>query len=400
VDIDIRPAVAEDLAEITRLDGAAFGFQYDEQEIKDVQLIVDLDRFLVATVDDEIVGITGDYPVTMTVPGGGGIAVPGVTWVSVRPTHRRRGILRAMMERQLRDYAERGESMAILTASEGAIYGRYGYGPATSVRRTAVDRRLAALAHPVDTGAVEIATKEQARERGPEVHERWRAQVPGAISRSEKWWDFLFLDRDSRRSGLSGLFFLVHPDGYLSYRVKADWADGHAQHVCQVVDYFMVTPEAHSAIWQVLLSMDLFGRIESQQMPLDDPLPFKLTDYRQLRTTAVNDGVWVRPIDVGRTLEARTYGIEIEAVLEVTDPLFGDGRYLLKGGPDGSSCERTDRLPDVQLPVYALGAAYLGGQRLLTLAAAGLVQSTDQAGLGRLDRAFVADRAPFHGTAF
>jgi predicted acetyltransferase len=336
----------------------------------------------------------------MTVPGGRGVDVPGVTWVSVRSTHRRRGILRAMMERQLRDYAERGESMAILTASEGAIYGRYGYGPATSVRKTVVDRRLASLARPVDAGAVEIATKERAREHAPQVHKRWCAQVPGAISRSEKWWELLFLDRDFQRSGMSALFFLVHPDGYLSYRVKEDWADGHAQHSCWVVDYFMATPEAHSAIWQVLLSMDLFGSIESRQIPLDDPLPFKLTDYRQVRTLAVNDGVWVRPIDIVSTLQARTYGIEFEAVIEITDQLLGDGRYLLKGGQDGSSCERTDRLADVQMPVSSLGAAYLGGQRLLTLAAAGLVQSKDDAALGRLDRAFLADRAPFHGTGF
>jgi predicted acetyltransferase len=400
VDIQIRPAAQTDLDEIARLDGAAFGFQYSEQEIADALMIVDLDHFLVATEGAQIVGITGDYPVTMTGPGGRGIDVPGVTWVSVRATHRRRGVLRAMMEHQLRGYADRGDALAILTASEGGIYGRFGYGPATNMRKTVVDRRFATLTEVVDTGTVELATATQARAHAPEVHRRWREQVPGAISRTDAWWDFLFLDRDFQRGGMSGLFFLLHPDGYLSYRVKADWADGHPRHTCWIVDYFIATPRAHSAIWQVLLGMDLFGTIESHQIPIDDPLPFKLTDYRQLRTVALNDGVWVRPIDVASSLCSRTYGVECEAVIEVADELFGDGRYLLHGGPDGAMCSPTDRAADVRLSVASLGSAYLGGNRLLTLAAAGRVEAADQALLARLDRAFLADRAPFHGTAF
>jgi predicted acetyltransferase len=400
VDIEIRPAVKTDLDEIARLDGAAFGFQYTDQEIADVQLIVDLDHFLVATEGARIVGITGDYPVTMTVPGGRGIDVPGVTWVSVRATHRRRGVLRAMMERQLRDYADRGDPLAILTASEGGIYARFGYGPASTMRKTVVDRRLARLAEVVDTGTVELATAALARTHAPEVHRRWREQVPGAISRSEAWWDFLFLDRDFQRSGMSGLFFLLHPDGYVSYRIKADWADGHARHTCWIVDYFIATPQAHSAIWQVLLAMDLVGTIETNQVPIDDPLPFKLTDYRQVRTAAVNDGVWVRPIDVASSLSSRSYGVECEAVIDVVDELFGEGRYLLHAGPDGATCTRTDRPADVRISVAALGSAYLGGNRLLTLAAAGRVEAADAALLSRLDRAFLADRAPFYGTAF
>ena len=146
--------------------------------------------------------------------------------------------------------------------------------------------------------------------------------------------------------------------------------------------------------------MDLFATIESEQIPVDDPLPFLLTDFRQVRTTVLNDGLWLRPIDVAATLAARRYPVEIDTVLEVTDPLLGDRRLALAGGPDGASCRPTDRPAQARLGVAELGSAYLGGHRLRTLARAGAVLCADPGLLARLDLAFSADRAPFHGTAF
>jgi predicted acetyltransferase len=399
MDLTIRTAIKEDLDEIVRLDGISFGAQYTEEDIADAFDRVDLSRFLLATDNDRVVGIAGDYPFSMTVPGGA-VEVPGVTWVSVVPTHRRRGVLRQLMHRQLRDYAAEGAPLAILTASEGGIYRRFGYGVATTVRRTVLDRRRALLTVPADAGRVEVLPADQARTRLPSLHERWRTQVPGGLSRNEAWWDTLFNDRQSMRGGMSGKFYLVHRDGYITYRVKEDWADGQPKHQCWITDYAPITEQAHADLWQLLLGMDLFGTIESHQVPVDDPLPFKLDDFRQVRTVAVNDGVWGRPIDVAATLSARTYGVEIDAVLEVTDPLFGDGQYWLRGGPDGATCSRVSRPATVRMSIDSLGASYLGGHRLLTLASAGSVKADDRAQLTRLDRAFLTDRAPLHGTAF
>ncbi|MDQ1722242.1 MAG: hypothetical protein QOI26_1976, partial [Pseudonocardiales bacterium] len=316
MDVELRPGTVDDHDEILRLDGLAFGEHYTEQDAEDA-FGLDPPSFLVATMAGQIVGVTGDYRFTMTVPGGS-LAVPGVTWVSVSPTHRRRGVLRALMNRQLRDFAAEGAAAAILTASEGGIYGRFGYGPASSVRRIVIDRAAAKLARPAaDSGEVRLLTAEQARPVLPELHRRWREQVPGAINRTESWWDSLFLDREQHRDGMSAKFYLTHPDGYLSYRVKQDWNDGLPRHLCWINDYAVGTSAAHAALWQVLLGLDLFGRIESVQIPVDDPLPFLLTDYRQVRTTVLNDGVWMRPIDLAATLTARTYRVEIDTVIEV-----------------------------------------------------------------------------------
>jgi predicted acetyltransferase len=395
----IRRASADDFAAIAEVDSASFGEHFSEQELEDALLILDLDRFLVATVGERIVGVTGDYPFTMTVPGGE-IEVPGVTWVSVDPSHRRRGVLRQLMVRQLREYVEAGSPGAILTASESGIYGRYGYGIASHVRKTVVARRRVRLREPGDSTAVVRANPAEARKRMPEIHERWRAQTPGALNRTDAWWDFLCLDRDFQRMGMSALFYLVHDDGYVAYRMKTDWNDGDPRHLCWITDYVIAGAHAHRDLWQVLLGMDLVGSIESYRIPLDDPLPLLVHEPRQIQTTHIGDGVWLRPLDVGALLSARTYAIEVDVVLEVADDLFGGGRFHLTGGPDGAVCRRTDAAAGLSLDVAALGSVYLGGVRLEALARAGQVRVDDRAALVRLDRALQSDRLPTHGTAF
>jgi predicted acetyltransferase len=382
------------------LDGSAFGDHYTEQEAEDALRLPP--EFVVATVADQIVGVTGHYRFSsMTVPGGS-LAVPGITWVAVSPTHRRRGVLRALMDRQLRDLAAEGVPAAILTASEGGIYGRFGYGPATSTRRTVIDRRITRLAQTghKPSGEVRLLSAEQARSVLPDLHRRWCEQVPGALNRTESWWDHLFLDREQQRQGMSAKFYLTHPDGYVSYRTKDQWNDGIPAMQCRIVDYVVTSPDAHAALWQVLLGMDLFETIDSHHIPLDDPLPFLVTDFRQVRTTTVHDGMWVRPVDVAAMLAARSYSVEIETVVQVDDPLLGDQRVTLAGGPDGASCVPTDRPAQVSFSLAGLGSAYLGGHRLHTLARAGAVRCDDPRLLARLELALSTDRAPYHGTAF
>jgi predicted acetyltransferase len=198
---------------------------------------------------------------------------------------------------------------------------------------------------------------------------------------------------------MTALRFLLHPEGYASYRIRVDWNAGRPRHTCVVTDYAAATPQAHRALWQVLLGTDLVATIETAQLPLEDPLAHLLTDARQVTTQSQRDGLWLRPIDVAGLLAARRYGIEVDAVIEVTDPLFGDRRVRLEGGPDGAECTPTDALPDLVLSADQLGSIYLGGYRLRTIAAAGLVVAEDSV-LTRLDRAFLAEREPFHGTNF
>lgn len=393
MDIQLRQAGPDDYRELARIDGISFGVVYSEQDHTDA--FTEPPSFLVATEADQIVGAVGHYRFDMTLPGGAVIDVPGVTWVSVLPTHRRRGLLSALMRKQLGGFAEAGETLAILTASEGGIYRRFGYGPATRKVKTVIDRRLTSLLDPVDASEVRYLAPEQASTVIPELHRRWCAVTPGALSRTELLWDKMFSDRESSRGGLSQKFYLVHPDGYLSYRVAEQWVDGRPANRCQIVDYRCITDQAHAALWQVLLGLDLFATIESWELPTDDHLPFLLSDPRQVQVQAGSDGVWLRPVDVAATLAGRRYPVELEVVLDVAGQ-----RVALTGGPDGASCVRTDRAAEAQLDLSTLGSAYLGTHRMRTLARAGLLETVDDRLLGRLDLAFGAERAATYGTAF
>jgi predicted acetyltransferase len=397
---EIRYAREDEFAAVAELDGASFGFHYSEVELADARLDLDPDRVLVTLDGPQIVAVSAELPFMMSLPGGTEVSALGLSWVSVEITHRRQGVLRTMIERQLRASAAGGDAATILTASEGAIYGRYGFGVATQARRAVVQRRRARIVQPVDASAVRRMTTDKAREVLPGLYERWRRLTPGGVTRDARRWELLLLDREHQRGGRSGLFHLVHPDGYVSYRIKPKWGSGDPQHECLIVDYAPVTDEAHAALWQTLLALDLVGSVESSRIPLDDPLPLLLEDPRGVDTTHLGDDLWVRPVDVEQLLGRRRYAVEVECVIEVGDEVLGDGRYRVQGGPEGASCTRTERSADFALTVADLGAISLGGVRLSRFARAGRVRGDNPALLRRLDRALIADREPAHGTAF
>lgn len=391
----LRRATADDLPALFEADGRGFGFHYTEQAREDATPTLDPSRFLVAVDGDTIVGVTGSYAFDVTPPGGKPVATEGVTWVSVAPTHRRRGVLRALFDEQHRGFVAAGTPLAVLTASEGGIYGRFGYGPATVDRTVEVNRAQAVLRAGVpDPGGVRYATPAEFADRAPDVHARWCAVTPGAVSRGPAWWRRHVLDREYVRGGASAMFHLVHPDGFASYRIQDD--------VCRVVDLVAVTGEAHVALWRVLLALDLVDVVRTRMaLGADDPLPFLLTDPRAVRQTDDRHGMWARVLDVPAALSARRYATEVDAVLEVHDGVWGrGGRFHLVGGPDGADCTASVREPDAHVEVGALGAVYFGGHRLRTLVAAGRASVADPRTLRRLDLALTADADPRYGTSF
>jgi predicted acetyltransferase len=394
----LRRAGPDDLAAIARVDSRGFGFHHDPVDIDDLRPLFEPGRYLLATEDgpdgEEIIGVAGSYSFAVTLPGGTVFPTQGVTWVSVPATHRRRGVLRAMMTAQLTGFAEEGVALSLLTASDAAIYGRYGYGPASQERTVEVDRRYARFRTDApDPGGVRYAEPDRARAHAPEVHRRWAAATPGAVARDGRWWDAAFHDRERHRGGGSALFHLVHPDGYASYRV-------HPGDVCKVVDLFAATAGAHAALWRVLLGLDLVSTVRTFACPLDDPLPLLLEDPRLVRTVGLRDGVWARVVDVPATLAARRYAVEVDAVLEVADPLLAaGGRFRLRGGPDGAECAPTTRPAQARTDIAALGSVVFGAHRWRTLAAAGRVDAAGPVP-GRLDAAFAPERDPRHGTHF
>jgi len=396
----LRQGTWEDVAAIVLQDGASFGFYFSDENMTDVLGYLDPERFVVATDEDRMVGVSGEYTLDFATPGGRTVDLAAITWVSVAPTHRRRGILRSMIEHQLRGYAAQGVPAAALTASEGGIYGRFGFGTATQIRRIEIPRARARLREPGDATSVRLSTADEARKAMPEIHERWRRQLPAGVARIDARWDRLVADRPDARHGRSPLFYLLHADGYVAYRAETSFHDGHFAHTAHIEDYAAATEAAHAALWQTLLDLDLYSTIATNQIPADDPIEHRLIDSRQVQTRGIFDGVWVRPIDVPALVDSRTYAGEFDVVWELHDSLFGDGRYRIAGGPGGVTCVRTDTTPDLVSDISVLGAAFFGGTRLQALAAGGRLHAEDAALLQRADRAWQADRQPFHGTYF
>ena len=181
----------------------------------------------------------------------------------------------------------------------------------------------------------------EARALLPGLHDRWRRATPGAVGRDDGWWDFLLLDREHRRHGLSSLFHTVHPDGFVTYRVRQQFNEGFPANEVEVVDLFPATAGADADLWRFLLSMDLVGPIRTWHAPAGDPLPFLLDQPCQARTTNLSDDVWLRLLDVPAALAARTYQVDGGLVLGVHDGFLDrGGRFLLDGGPSGATCGR------------------------------------------------------------
>src|SRR4051812_13971160 len=252
--IAVRPIEPDEFQALIELDARSFGLTYTDDLVEDVRGILELDRTLVALDGAELVGCTSAFSMEMTVPGGAFVPTAGVTWVGVMPTHRRRGILRRLMTHQLEELLERGEPLAALSASESGIYGRFGYGVATrraglfvATKRVRLRDRLG------DDGLVRFVEVDVARTAFPPIYERLRAEVPGTMSRDDRWWDHQLRDPEILRDGATSQFHLVHPAGFASYRRRWGSSNGLPTGQAIVTELVAATPAAHASLWRVLL---------------------------------------------------------------------------------------------------------------------------------------------------
>jgi len=416
----LRPITPDEFDDYCAVPVQAFNDSEPQAELTELErLVFEFDRSLAAFDGDAIVGTAAAYSFQLTVPGGV-TGAGGVTFVSVLPTHRRRGILSAMMRHQLADIAARGEPVAALYASEAGIYGRYGYGCASGQLSLTVRRGEGTLG-PAVTGAagaggagpvrLRAAPPGELRTELAKVYDAAVPHRPGMLARDERWWQAILADPEFHRRGMSAQKCLLAgddagPRGYALYRTKPDWDDDDLPYGRLAVRELIATdPAATAALWADLLTRDLIGEVVAGHRPVDDPLLDMLTDRRRARPYLA-DGLWIRLIDVGAALRQRRYSGPADLVIEVTDDLLpaNAGRWRLQcPGPAGGgtpSCERTRAAADIVLPVAALGAGYLGGTRLGALAAAGLVTERKEGAVARLSAAMYSDPAPWCPSMF
>ncbi|QJU53153.1 GNAT family N-acetyltransferase [Herbiconiux sp. KACC 21604] len=342
-----------------------------------------------------------------------------ISAVTVRPTHRRRGLLRRMMVADLERAVADGHMLAALTVSEATIYRRFGFGVATAVNAVTVttDSRFRLTTSPA--GRCELVDAGALKELGPAVFARFHAGRPGSIGRLSRHWSVTSGLEGDDRDDAPEVRAAVHLDdtdtidGYVSYRFKG-WDT--TPHTIEIVDLVAATDEAYLGLWEFLGSLDLVERVTWEAAPADDPLRWALADWRVVKATGVDDWLWVRVLDAARAFEARAYVPDAsgEVTIDVTDALgHADGRLTLRveGGtgtaeftPRGTGPAGVDAAApgdgagaDLALDVADLGSLYLGGVDPRVLTAAGRLRELTP-GAAQRARTLLAPLAPVWGT--
>lgn len=375
-----------------------FGATPTPETSERIACFIEPGRAHAAWLDGAVVGGASAFSFQLTVPGAR-LPTAGIAAVGVLPTHRRRGILRALMRAQLDDIHERGDALAVLWASDERIYGRYGYGIASLAGEIDLPRVRATLAGPAEgAGRGRLVSHEEARGAFPDIYQRVAAETPGMFARSDDWWDIRILaDPPERRfGGGEHARALVEidgqPEGYALYRVHQSFEHGFSTGFVRVLEAMGTSADATHEVWRVLLGVDWVDRISASLLPIDHPLFFLVAEPRRMGMR-VGDGIWLRLVDVGAALSARSYRDGPEVVLDVQDDFcsWNAGRWKVGDG----EVERTGDEPDVSCDVSALGNVFLGGFTFGQLAAAGRAYELRPGGLAQGDALFRTDRAPW-----
>ncbi|MFC7342241.1 GNAT family N-acetyltransferase [Saccharopolyspora griseoalba] len=397
-DLDARELTDAELDEFPAVFGAAF-LQDTDDEIERWRPLVDHIRPIGVCDGSELIGVAGHYDEAIALPGGVVRPVAAVTTVGVKPGHRRRGAATALMRRQLDGLRAAGVPLAALHASEGAIYGRYGYGPASTSNHLEIPRgaRFRPGAE-IDEQPVRELPLERARAEFQRQHARIFPHRAGWLARDGDAWEAR--ERMRRSAGNRPDRFALHPQGHVVYRGKPDWTGRGPNYELEIVALAAETPQAYAALWRYLLDFDLAAEVVWPKAAADEPIVHLLADPRAARQQHF-DGLWLRLIDVAAALPARGYAAEADVVLEVSDDFcpWNAGRWRLRTAPE-VAVSRTESPAQLTLDVADLAAAYLGGTTLTSLAAAGRVREHEAGALAAASRAFATDRPPNCPDAF
>ena len=401
--MEIRPVSSDEFPAFLRTTEGAFHEDVSDEDVASWAKVFEPERSLAVLEDGAMVATAAALTRELTLPGAR-MSVACITAVGVLPTHRRRGLLTELMRRQLDDVRAAGESVAALWASEPVIYGRFGYGLAARHGFATVPTTGARLRAglPAPAGRTVLLEPADAVERIAPLYDRVRRERVGHLDRAGAWWDLRVYDPEAHRAGRGALRAAVHEapdgtvDGYALYGVKLDWSEGGPNSVVIVRELVTDGPAAVAGVWSYLLGLDLTRSIEAWPFAPDLP-PNEIVEGPQRPRTTLGSNLWVRLVDVGAALAARTYNAPFAVVFEVEDAFcpWNTGRHRLVWDGAVATCEATDDAPDLALGVGELGAAYLGGPSLAALASVGRVRELRAGALDPVSLAFRTAREPW-----
>jgi predicted acetyltransferase len=398
MDVEIRTIAEDEFETWMRAIESAFGGHVSPEDVQNERKVIDPARCLAAVDGDNIVGCASSVVFEMTVPGGT-IPTVGITGVGVVPTHRRRGVNTALMRRQLDDIRDEGLAIAALFASEGGIYGRFGYGLATFDAFVDIETsRSAFVPGSEGDGRVRLVERDAAKDRYLSIFDESRLTRPGAMRMEPNWFDYEFAEKhfgEERK-----FFFAFHEtgndvDGVAVYTIKHNWS-GVPQNEVELYALDALNSSAYAQMWRFVLDLDLVSKLTAWSRPADEPLLHLLREPRRLNMR-LKDGMWVRLLDIPRALTARRYPHDGRIVFDVRDAFcpWNEGRYALDARAEGATCEQTDDEAELLLTTNELAAAYLGGSTFSQLHRAGRVSEERAGAIGMADAMFGWDPPPW-----
>ncbi len=344
----------------------------------------DVARSFAAVDDGEFVGGCGSYDFQLTLPGGDRVPVGGLTNVAVQATHRRRGVLRGLMEAHLDDCRQRGDAASVLMASQSNIYPRFGYGETTRTAGWRIDANAGRFERPAETGgSFRFMQQEDAAATLAAVYPRAVADRAGALDRPGNWFDGV-LARKPGWMGGGDVFVVVHTnadgedDGYVLYRIATSGPPGGEVGSVDIIELIAGDPTVEAALWRFCLDIDLVDEVTYLWGPVDPAIAGRLADPRRLEATRLQDFLWLRPLDVAALLGRRSYRVDGRIVVGIDDPDDAEvhGRWSVEAGGGAAHVERTDDPATVTMSAASLGAACLGGRSVDELAREGRVVGT------------------------
>ncbi|MGV9328974.1 GNAT family N-acetyltransferase [Streptosporangium sandarakinum] len=398
-DITIEVPTHEDWDDIYSMFSAAINIDGDPQSREAERELFEPARSLVARSGGRVVGTLGCNTRQIAVPGAVIPAAHGCRG-AVSPAARRQGLLTKLMRRHFEDARALGEAITLCWASEARIYHRFGYG--LSIRRIGlnVNSREVTLPPGKGTGKIIEGSPADLRDALVKVYDQVYAEQPGWSERTEAHWDYRLADLMSMRAGASALRVVLHEgdggvDGYALWRVRGNWTGNGPIGQVELVEQVSTTPEAYDALWRFLLTVDLTRSVTTWSCSVDEPLFYWVGEPRQL-AAHLCDALWIRVVDVAKALESRRYAAPVDVVIDVTDEFMpvNTGRWRLTGSPESATCVPTSDPADLACDIRALGALYMGGTSIRTLAGTGLVRELTPGALAAAAPAFGWHRAP------
>ncbi|NVB80456.1 MAG: GNAT family N-acetyltransferase [Kofleriaceae bacterium] len=347
----------------------------DEGGVDRHRKLVDLSQSWAAFEGNQIVATAATFNHQMSLPLGGSLPMAGLTMVTVRPSHRRKGLLRQLMTRHLDDARARNFPVSGLWASESKIYGRFGYGIAAFADAYEIPNAHALEVGPGrDLDDLEWIDEGRAREVLPAIYARATDARPGALRRSPAWWrERRFIENAWSRKGASRRRYVLAKRGrdlvgYIAYRQRDKFTGGLPDGRLEINELISIDARAAVTLWKFACSVDLFPTVTWWNAPPDDALPWNVDDLRRVKRSK-EDTLWLCIEDVPAALAARGY--TTDGTLRIA---VGGWTYELVAEGGKGTCEPTSKAPDISCTKQTLATLYLGAVTATNLAQAGIVR--------------------------